>query len=46
MAILIKNIKSLINVENVPVKWVAGADMQKLNTIQDAYLYIIDDKVE
>jgi len=45
MAILIKNIKSLINVENVPAKWVAGADMQKLNTIQDAYLYIIDDKI-
>ncbi|HAN19298.1 MAG: imidazolonepropionase [Bacteroidetes bacterium GWC2_33_15] len=43
MALLIKNIKSLINTENKPVKWVAGSDMQKLNTIENAYLLIEKD---
>jgi imidazolonepropionase len=45
MTLLIKNIKSLINVEKNPVKWVAGKDMQKLNTIEDAYLLIVNDKI-
>ena len=45
MSILIKNIKSLINVESTPRKWVAGADMQNLNTIEDAYLLIEDDQI-
>ncbi|MCK7536820.1 MAG: hypothetical protein MZV63_40595 [Marinilabiliales bacterium] len=30
MALLIKNIKSLINTETKPAKWVAGADMPKV----------------
>ena len=45
MSILIKNIKSLINVHYEPVRWVAGKDMQKLNTIDDAYLFIENDKI-
>ncbi len=45
MAILIKNIKSLINVDYEPRKWAAGDDMQKLNTIENAYLIIKDDKI-
>lgn len=45
MSLLIKNIKSLVNVEHTPVKWLAGKDMQKLNTIEDAYLLIENDKI-
>ena len=45
MAILIKNIKSLINVDYEPRRWAAGDDMQKLNTIENAYLIIKDDKI-
>ncbi len=45
MNLLIKNIKSLINVEENPVKWVAGIDMQSLNTIEDAYLIIKENKI-
>jgi imidazolonepropionase len=45
MALLIKNIKSLINTETKPAKWVAGANMQKLNTIENAYLLMEKGKV-
>lgn len=45
MALLIKNIKSLINVEKDPVMWVTGKDMQNLNTIENAYLLIEEDKI-
>lgn len=45
MSLLIKNIKNLINIEESPVKWVAGKDMQKLNTIENAYLIIKEDKI-
>lgn len=43
MSILIKNIKELVQLEHEPRKWVAGADMAKLETIRDAYLLIKDD---
>lgn len=45
MSLLIKNIKSLVNVLEKPVKWVAGKDMQSLKTIEDAYLIIKDEKI-
>lgn len=45
MMLLIKNIKSLINVEEDPVKWAAGKDMQKLNTVENAYLLIDNEKI-
>lgn len=45
MSLLIKNIKSLINVEYKMRKWAAGEDMQKLNTIEDAYLLINEDRI-
>ncbi|MFC2104491.1 imidazolonepropionase [Bacteroidota bacterium] len=45
MSLLIKNIKSLINIELEPRKWVAGKDMQNLKTIENAYLLIEDDKI-
>jgi len=46
MKTLIKNIKSLINTEDQPRKWVAGDEMSKLNTIDNAYLIISGDKIE
>lgn len=45
MSILIKNIKELVQVEQTPVKWVAGAGMAMLNTIKNAYLMIDDDLI-
>lgn len=43
---LIKNIKQLVQVEDEPRKWVAGADMAKLNCINNAFLLINEDKIE
>lgn len=40
MAILIKNIKKLVQVESNPQHWVAGKDMSKLNCIDNAFLLI------
>lgn len=40
MGLLIKNIKELIQVEEIPVRMVCGKDMAALNTIPDGYLYI------
>lgn len=42
MAILIKNIKELIQVESQPKLLVSGHDMSGLETISDAYLLITD----
>jgi len=38
MAILIKNIKKLVQIEECPVTWRAGKDMQTLYSIENAYL--------
>ena len=46
MKTLILNIKQLVQVEEEPRKWVAGADMAKLGIIDDAYLLINEDKIE
>ena len=46
MKTLIINIKQLVQVEEEPRKWVAGADMAKLGTIDDAYLLIDGDRIE
>ena len=46
MKTLIINIKQLVQVEEEPRKWVAGADMAKLGSIDDAYLLINEDKIE
>jgi len=40
MQILILNIKKLVQVEKTPAKWVAGDDMSKLNSIDNAFLLI------
>lgn len=46
MKTLVINIKQLVQVETEPRKWVAGADMAKLGTIDDAYLLIDGDRIE
>ena len=46
MSIIIKNIKELIQVEYQPQKLVAGKAMNKINTIKNAWLKIIDDKID
>ena len=38
--LLIRNIKSLIQVEDKPAKWVAGMAMDSLQTVEDAFLFI------
>ena len=38
--LLIKNIKSLVQVVDNPGKWIAGKDMSRLNVLDNAYLYI------
>ncbi len=40
MKILIKNIKELIQVEEIPMKWIAGKEMSNLKTINIAFLII------
>ncbi len=45
MKLLITNIKSLVQVEETPRKWVAGTDMANLHCIHNAYLLIEDEKI-
>src|SRR6056297_1685671 len=45
MKLLIKNIKSLVNVQDESTKFVAGKDLQNLNCINNAYLLIEEDKI-
>ena len=40
--LLIKNIKSLVQVVDNPGKWIAGKDMCGLSVLDNAYLYIED----
>ena len=40
MQILILNIKKLVQVEKTPAKWIAGANMSRLNSIDNAFLLI------
>lgn len=43
--IFIKNIRSLVQVEDEPRQWVAGADMAELRCIDNAWLAIEDGKI-
>lgn len=43
--LLIKNIKSLVQVEDHPVEKVRGKDLAKLNTIENAWLAIEEDRI-
>lgn len=46
MKILLENIKELVQVENTPVLFKAGAEMAKVKTIKDAFLIIRDEVIE
>ncbi|WP_457615543.1 imidazolonepropionase [Lutibacter sp.] len=46
MTILITNIKELVQVRDVPVRKVSGADMGILPTIKNAFLFIKNDVIE
>ncbi|HCT31130.1 MAG TPA: imidazolonepropionase [Bacteroidales bacterium] len=46
MAILITNIKKLVQVERNPKVWVAGADMSKVDSVDNAFLYINEGVIE
>ena len=45
MKTLIKNIKTLVQVEETPVLKRAGSDMQTLHTIDDAYLLLEENRI-
>ena len=45
MEILIKNIKSLIQVEEKPIRWLAGKRMALLNTMENSWLFLSDGKI-
>ncbi|KPK84664.1 MAG: imidazolonepropionase [Bacteroides sp. SM23_62_1] len=42
MALLLSNIKSIIQIEEQTRKWVAGKEMSKLNTLENSWLLISD----
>lgn len=46
MNLLLTNIKELIQTEETPRRWVAGAEMADLPTIQNAYLIIKNGQIE
>ena len=46
MSILIKNIKKLVQVEQKPQLKVCGKDMAKVGVIENAFLFIKDNKIE
>jgi len=45
MALLVKNIQKLVQVEDKPVVWRAGKEMQTLHTIDDAFLLTEGEKI-
>jgi imidazolonepropionase len=40
MRLLIKNIRCLVQTEEVPRKWIAGKDMARLSFVEEAFLFI------
>ncbi len=46
MKTLVINIKQLVQVEDTPRTWVAGEDMARLGTIDNAYLLVNGDRIE
>jgi imidazolonepropionase len=46
MDILIKNIKSLVQVEENPVRWLAGKEMSVLETLENSWLFVADGKIK
>ncbi len=46
MAILIKNIKELLQIEDVPKLLVKGAEMKKMQTLKDAWLFLNEGRID
>jgi imidazolonepropionase len=46
MRILFKNIKELVQVRKEPIAFVAGKDMNVLPTLKNAFLLVVDGKIE
>ena len=46
MKLILENIKELVQVEDKAKTWVAGADMNHLPVLHDAYLVVNDDQIE
>lgn len=45
MNLLIENIKQLVHTEEKPVKWAKGKEMSKVNLLDDAWLWIVGDRI-
>ena len=45
MAVLVKNIKQLVQVNDTPIQWRAGNEMQNLPMIEDAYLLAVGEVI-
>lgn len=45
MKLLVKNIKELVHIEEQPEKWAAGAQMDNLKSIQNAFLLVENDRI-
>ena len=45
MAVLVRNIKKLVQAEPAPIRFRAGKDMQTLPCIEDAFLLAVDGKI-
>ncbi len=45
MAVLVKNIKQLVQVNDTPIQWRAGKEMQNLPMIEDAYLLAVGEVI-
>ena len=46
MAILIKNIKELLQIEDTPKLYVKGQEMKKMQILKDAWLFLKEGKIE
>lgn len=46
MITLITNIKQLVQVEQEPRTWVAGADMAQIECVNNAYLLVENDRIK
>ena len=46
MSILVKNIKSLVQIREAGIKWIAGSNMVDVPAIDNAFIYLKDGKIE
>ncbi len=46
MSILVKNIKSLVQIREAGIKWIAGRNMVDVPAIENAFIYLKEGKIE